>query len=525
MAWYDADPIVEPKSMPKNNFWEADEIVAPKIKRAQSAIQQNSPDVINQRNQALESQLSQQPSKWSDIPENFGRGILQGGKNVIMGGAQVGADLLAKQFPNNQTIQETQQLFPEAQARSNIAYQAATGNSKAAGIGNLGMQGATYSLLGGPVTGGIVSGVTQPNEKQLTPDDAIAERLKSGAIGGAIGVVAPAVANKIGSGISTITKGINATGKNGLQTIEDGMKKVSGAVYDQLDDAGVVLNENGVNKLANNIKDALAENGIELNPAQHPATSAAIEALQNRVMGTNKGVFGNKESILNAAKTTPGQLGLKGLDVERQALSDAKYGSADATAAAAVRKAIDSVIQKGGLAADDLANGTPENLDLLGKAQDLWSQAKKFELVSNVIKDANGEPSKIKSGLNTLLKSRNEMKISGFSNAEIDGLEKAANSSIPEKALKAIGILGFDPARHPYILAGEAAAATHNPVVAGGALVAGTIANQLSKYMARGKAEQLIQTIQNGGMPKELGQLPPRLVTQLMQTYQRQAQQ
>lgn len=487
--------------------------------------QQNSPQIIQARNKAVESQLSNQPSSWSDIPENIGRGIIQGGKDVVMGGAQTATDLLGRKYPDNETIQNIRSLMPEAQANSNIAYQAATGNSNAAGLGRIGMQGASYSLMGGPVVGGMISGATQPSEQQTTPDEAFASRAKGAAIGGAIGAVAPAVVNKIGEGVSTIAQGVNATGKKGLQAIEDGMGKISGAVYDQLDDVGVTLNETGVNKLANNIKDELEAAKININPEQHPVTSAALNALQNRIMGTNKGVFGNNESILNATKSTPGQLGLGGLDVERQALSDAKYGSADATAASVVRKAIDNVIQKGGLTTEDLANGTPENLDLLGKAQDLWSQKKKFELVSNVIKDADGNQTKIKNGLNALLKSRNEMKISGFNDAEIDGLEKAANSSFPEKALKTIGILGFDPQKHPYIFAGEAAGAMHNPIIAGGALVGGTIANQLSKYMARGKAEQLIQTIQNGGVPKEIGKLPPKLVTQLMQTFQRQEQQ
>ncbi len=134
--------------------------------------------------------------------ENLGRGYLQGGKNVVMGGLQAGADVLGDKFPNNKTIQEARAVLAEGQGRSKAMYQSATGDSTAAKIGEFAGEVAPYALLpsGGTSAasrvalggvGGALAGATAPTTELQNPQEAVDQRQTGALVGGVIGGAVP----------------------------------------------------------------------------------------------------------------------------------------------------------------------------------------------------------------------------------------------------------------------------------------------------------------------------------------------
>lgn len=297
--------------------------------------------------------------------------------------------------------------------------------------------------------------------------------------------IAAAPMSYIADGVNTIGKGIKATGAEGLNTIEKGMKSVSSGLYDHMKDVGAEIKPEVLNAMTNDIKNTIKGDVGRLDPQLHKATISVLKGIDNM--------------------SADGELNLESLDQQRRLLSRISRTGEDSTAAQAAINVIDKHINSWGI--DDLTKGTPDAISALNAARQQWTQAKKFETVSDIIKDAEDDSTKLKSGLNKLFK--NDDAIANWSDEEKATLQDAAKSSYPEKALKAVGALGFNPAKHPYMALGEVGVlrATHNPALAG-VIAAGTVANQLTKYMARGKAEQLVRILQAGGIPKELAQIP-----------------
>lgn len=155
------------------------------------------------RNAELERRLAARPTQ-NNMAENFGLGLIQGGKSAVVGTLGLGSDLLANKFPENKALQDFRSLLAEAQASSNIQYQARTGDSVAAGVGNVLGQAAPFFLLpasaatiygrvGMGLVSGAIGGATAPSEVQRTPEAALKERQIGAAIGGTIGATAPVV--------------------------------------------------------------------------------------------------------------------------------------------------------------------------------------------------------------------------------------------------------------------------------------------------------------------------------------------
>lgn len=134
--------------------------------------------------------------------EGFGRGYLQGGKNVLMGGLQAGTDIAASIFPDSESVQSFRELLPEAQKLSRTKYEAQVGDSTAAKVGEFAGEVAPYiaalpaaSTVGGAMkvgaAGGAIAAGTTPTEELVAPDEALTQRGKQAVIGGAVGAAIP----------------------------------------------------------------------------------------------------------------------------------------------------------------------------------------------------------------------------------------------------------------------------------------------------------------------------------------------
>jgi len=291
-------------------------------------------------------------------------------------------------------------------------------------------------------------------------------------------------------GAATVAKGIKTLGEDGIGSIKSDFTNQANRHYAAMREEGANINPKKVTDIFSKVDQSLSERGI-LNPALHGKTMAVIEDLKN------------------AAKE--GTLDLETLDQQRRVLSRIKPAidsGEDAGMARAAVRAIDDGIDS--ITVDDLTKGSIDAVNNLYAGRKASQKAIKIEKISDILKQADGDPNRIKAGLTRFVNKKNNL--NGFSKDEKDALMNASRSTAAEKILKMAGKFGVDlgtsltPGNTVAPLVGGFVAGSP---VAGGAVVGlGTIARQLQKYMARGKADEVIRAIQKGGTPKELMQLP-----------------
>lgn len=270
---------------------------------------------------------------------------------------------------------------------------------------------------------------------------------------------------------SAMKAGFGARSPEELGTASDTMKSSAGDLYKQMRDVGATINGDAANNLASNVDAALKQNLFI--PQLNPKTLGIVDHLKDAI-------------------NQNGGIGLDELDQYRRLLGRVG-GSEDGVSAGAVKSAIDSTVN--GLTNDDLASGSTQAIDLLNKGRAAYSQASTFESVADVIAKANGDPNKIKQGLSNFLKSDSNTRF--LNDDQISAIRYAANTGVGENVLKAFGKFGLDFSKTGLgntALPALATMAGHAPLA-----VVGTIARQGQKYMARGKAEQLLDYLQNGG--------------------------
>lgn len=295
-----------------------------------------------------------------------------------------------------------------------------------------------------------------------------------GLLGGAIPAAGPIISG-IAKGSKTSLNGMFARGPDELSAARDSFFKDAGGVYDKMREAGAVINGNASNSLMGSINSALSKN--KFIPQLNPKTTAIVDHIKD-VIAKN------------------GSLGLDELDQYRRLLSRVG-GSEDGYSAGSVRTAIDDAVN--GLKDTDLSNGTSSAIDLLKKGRSLYSQSAKFDELSSIVQKANGDPNKIKQLLTNFVKNPDNLK--GYSKDQIDVIRNAATTGAGENILKAFGKLGFDFSKSgtgntvlPAILSGTGlyGVLPHGIPLA----IGGTVARQGQKYLARGKAEEMLKYLQ-----------------------------
>lgn len=281
---------------------------------------------------------------------------------------------------------------------------------------------------------------------------------------------------------TNLVKGATARTGDELERAAEAIKGNSSALYAKSRDLGAVLNA-----------DAAAK-GI-----------ASIEQSLGRISPRRQG---DTLSVLNDMKeaASKGNLSLEDLDDFRQDFRDVHNDHTDFTGhtksdgykASQAINGLDDWVNE--LGPEHLASGDPAAIDALNSGRQQWAQYRKFDSIANVVKQADGDPNKLKAGLTRFLNKTNNTR--GFSDDEISALQTAARNSTGEKLLKSVGKFGIDlgsslspgntalPALTGFT--GLGMGTGHGiPMVA-----AGTMARQAQKYLARGKAENLLSTIE-----------------------------
>lgn len=323
-------------------------------------------------------------------------------------------------------------------------------------------------------------------------------------LGAGLGAAAPVLGYAI-SGAGNAAKGVVARNGDKLDKAISSMKEKSAQSYQKMRSNGAEFSPQASQNILNKISTTLSSDG-RLNPKLHDKTLAVFEEIQNDIGSNN--------------------LSLEGLDQWRQVLGDIASNQTDKVNARKAGLMIDAIDESvGALKHSDLSKGSRAAVDALNSARKQWASARKFEMVADVLKRADGDPNKIKSGLKSLLNSKKAVR--GFSPAEYKSLQNAARYTSGEGIIKAIGKFGFDLGTSQTmgntalpVLSGLAVGASNGGL--GVAVpVIGTAARVGQKMLARGKAEDLLKVIESGGnVPmKQIMALPPAQAKKLMNVY------
>lgn len=304
----------------------------------------------------------------------------------------------------------------------------------------------------------------------------------------AIGEGLAKVPSKIGEAVSapvkTLANGYNASTPEELQTETQTLHSSANPYYTQMRNIGATYTPGSINELVGNVQNAIADKDVL--PELSPVSADVAQKLQ--------------------ARADTGDLSLNHLDQYRRMLRNAT--GEDSAVAGAVRKVIDNHVNE--TTGDDLNNGSPQAVALLNRGRAESARAFNFDDVASILQKANGDPTKIKNGLNNFM--ADDSNTVGMTADEKAALRRASQTSSAEMATKMLGKAGFTVIPTgaqgngvlPYIIsAGELGGHAMGANIPGGfpLVAAGTLSKAGNTLYGRGLAENALDTIRNRPMP------------------------
>lgn len=326
------------------------------------------------------------------------------------------------------------------------------------------------------------------------------EGAKQGAgMAAAIGAASPAIGATLGyagQGLSSIAKGVKARGVDALEEAYQGIKAGSSKAYKYMRDSGATFKPEATTNIVSHLEKSLADDGL-----------------------LNAGLHGKTMSVLSDLKTSSGagDFTLENLDQWRRLLGEVAGETVDGKVTSDARKAsllidaIDNAVE--GITQKDLSKGGTDAIEALNLGRAEYRKAAKFQTISNIIKKSDGDANYLKRELKKL--ADNPKKTRGFTTEEISALKDASTLSGGEGLLKMIGKFGFDAGSSRIgsgvgaVVGSGLAGAASGGTGAVLAPVVGTAARYGQKFVARGKAENLLKTIEGTqrNIPKTLNNI------------------
>lgn len=285
----------------------------------------------------------------------------------------------------------------------------------------------------------------------------------------------------ISSGVGTLKSGYSARSPEALEGAIKGMENQAGQHFSTM--KGVGISPEISTRIFDHIDKAVREER-EIDPDLHADYVKTIERMKEKA---------------KAGMT------LQQMHLQRQLLRDVETKNFlnNKPVASVARKAIDAMDEaletakhKGG--SQEGAVGVQGMQSGIAK----WAQARKFESVANVIQRSQGDPNKLKSGFTTLLNNKKQMR--GFTPEEKAAIKAASENSSAEGLMKMMGKFGFDISQArsggntlPWLAGFGAHMAGASTPALGGLAAVGTGAKYGQKLAARGKAENVLNAIEN----------------------------
>ena len=433
------------------------------------------------RGQPAQQEPAQSPNTWANMPARLlagaGGGLIKAGVGGIQAGAQaLGADEVAQAAGRvTQDINQNLERMGTAAQVGGFVGEVAPYVALPAAAPTL----AGRIALG--AAGGSAQGALQAQE---TPD--MKQRGQSALKGAAIGAFAPVALAGVGKAITgtskavkSIKSGVMARGVDELDEAATALREQANNTYAAMRQANVVVKPERMAKVADDIETAVRSVG-DLDPEVHKKTLSVVQGFKD--------------------KASKGALSLEQIDLSRQLMKEVAGGfDADAMRARKAIEALDDAVL--GIGAKDIQSGAAEGVGLLKQARKEYAQRMKFETVSEIVQKAEGDPQKLQTAAKNFL--ANKKKTRGFTGEERRAIADLANRGGVSGVLRLAGTFGFDPKgllrnQLSGVALGAGAATTIGALPAAGIAALGTGARQLEKFVSRGKAENLLQTIERG---------------------------
>jgi len=300
-----------------------------------------------------------------------------------------------------------------------------------------------------------------------------------GPILGAIGKTAPTAA-LTALGLPKVRSGLKSAGKTVQKSLEktkvkkllgestpstSELKQTARGIYRELDNSGATINSSSVNRLGGELQSLAKKEGF--NRRIHPKVSAALDEIND---STIRSLTVSEVDILR--KVT--RASARSLDPD-----EARLGSI-------LVEKIDDFMDN--LGPNDFVGEKAANVGPRFKeARQLWSRAKKSELIEDAIETAKNQASGFENGIRVQFRSiiNNKKKSRGFSSEELDAMKKVVRGGTAENMAKAIGKFGFSEGQASGMLLSSLG-------VAGGAAIGGApgavavpLIGQVSKSLAQ----------------------------------------
>ncbi len=337
---------------------------------------------------------------------------------------------------------------------------------------------------------------------------------------------APLAVGAIGSlakGAAAVGKGIMASSPEEMTATGKALKDASQAAYQKMKDVGANISTTSATDLMKNVYTEISKAG-KYNEKLHGGTQSVLDDLTKEV---NSGTPVSLESLDQSRR-------LLQAVIEKDTIKSpitgkvVSYGE-DAQRAKTAIKAIDDSVNK--LSKADLTAGDTSAITALNDARALWSQNRKYGDMSRLIEESGGNPNNLKLRLQRLINS--PTKFNNFNDAEKQAIKNAATQTGGEAMLNLAGKFGIDLGSPIYqgratgaaalMLAAKAGAGAGAGYAAGGgeqgslmgaaaAVAGGTVARQLQKWIASGRAEDVLKIIQSGTKltPKQINGMSPK---------------
>lgn len=304
----------------------------------------------------------------------------------------------------------------------------------------------------------------------------------------------PSLVNAVTGGGKNIYKGLKAPDIEELTSAADTIKQSSSEAYQTMRDVGATLTPEATQGLLESVNSAIAKTGKN----------------NARLHGDTLSVLGDLKDTVGVTEDSPiAQIGisLEELDQFRQLLNDVVSknlvnGKPDMKKALTAINAIDDHVDA--LTTKDLSSGDASALDALNFGRQEWRRASKFNTITNLLQQADGDPNKLKTSLFKFV--NDPKKTRGFTEDELIPLRKAAKSSIGYKLLRTVGKfgidLGGDSGRGNTLIPAMAGFGVGAGGLDGGMLVgAGTLAKQAQKLGTRGQVQDALDAIAHPPTP------------------------
>jgi hypothetical protein len=497
----------------QNNIGAAPVSEVPQQPRPQTAVPMPSDDRLNA---GLAEQLN--PLNILGIADEFGATFDAGTKYIGQRGARaLGYDVPQQNFDERYSealnqrrgnIAAAQEHLPAESIAANIGGIALTGGLGAGSAGlstiaNSLRTGGTLARIGKGMAAGGTSGAAYGfgagegdigNRLESAGENAVLGTVLGGAI-----PATGAIARSIGKETSYAFKGLKAGDADSLKKVGSAIKQSSSSAYADMRNIGATFKNQTINNLLGKVEKDLLKTG-KLNARLHGDTLSVLDDLK--------------------VSAKQGKLSLEELDQYRQLLSDtvrkntSKIDGAnpDALKARQAIESIDDLVEN--LKPNQLSKGGKPAVDALNKARSEWSRYKKYDRIATILDKSEGDANYIKRELKKLA----DDKRSGFNLKEKLALKEASRLSVTEGILKSLGKFGFD--------IGGATRLGNTALPVGGLLlgqpgltIAGTIAREGQKAIAKGKVADLLKIIEQGGnvSAQQLSQLPQGQATKLLQ--------